>query len=119
MSNKDADSDNFNPIYEFLTLISHARSVDLFLFLLLKVADAVDGGKGVVSVGSPDTHGIVLIDYFRASIDVGIQDVLAFGQETPFPVLGCIAERSIEAQIRVYVIDTLYGLGLEERIEDE
>ena len=50
---------------------------------------------------------------------MGVQDVLTLCHKAPFPVLGGISERGIEPQEWVYVIDSLYGLGLEEWIEDE
>lgn len=43
----------------------------------------------------------------------------AQGIEAPLAVLGSIAERGIEPQERFDVVNTLNGLGLEKRIEDE
>ena len=55
-----------------LVLITHSRGVTLFLFLLLEIADAVDGGKGVVGIWHPYTHGVVLVGYRGACVDVSI-----------------------------------------------
>ena len=100
-------------------LISHSRGVHQLLLLLLEVADAVDSGEGIVSVGHPDAHGVVLIGYRRTGANVGVQYVFTLGHEAPLAVLGSIAERGIEPQERLDVVNTLNGLGLEKRIEDE
>lgn len=86
---------------------------------LLEVADAVDCGEGVVGVRHPDAHGVVLVSYLGAGADSGIHDVLAFSYQAPLAVLHGIAERGIESQVRVDVVDALNGLRLEERIENE
>ena len=99
--------------------ISHSRCIHLLLFLLLEVAEAVDGGEGIVGVRHPDTHGVVLIGYRGASVDVGIQDIFTLSHETPFPILGGVAEGGIEPQEGVDVVETLNGLGLEKWIEGE
>ena len=99
--------------------IAHSRGVHLLLLLLLEVAYAVDGGEGVVGVGHPDTHGVILIGYRGAGADAGIQDVLAFGHEAPLAILGGIAERGIDSEIRGEVIETLNALGLEVGVEEE
>ena len=54
------------------TLISHSRGVHLFFSLFFEIADAVDGGEGVVGVGHPDAHGVVLIGYCRTGANVGV-----------------------------------------------
>ena len=99
--------------------ISHSRCIHLLLFLLLEIAEAVDGGEGIVRVGHPDAHGVVLIGYRGAGVDMGIQDIFTLGHEAPFPVLGGVAEGGIEPQERVDVVETLDGLCLEKWIEGE
>ena len=81
-----------------LALIPHSRGIYLFLLLLFEVAETVDGGEGIVVVGHPDTHGIVLIAYCGARVDVVVQDVFAFCHKTPLAVGCAIAERGIEAE---------------------
>ena len=105
-------------MYDFGS-ISHSRCIHLLLFLLLEVAEAVDGSEGIVGIRHPDTHGVVLIGYRGAGVDVGIQDIFTFGHEAPFPFLGGVAEGGIEPQEGVDVVETLDGLGLEEWIEGE
>ena len=78
--------------------VSHSRGVDHFLFLLLEIADAVDGGEGIVSVRHPYPHGVVLVGYGGAGAYAGIQDVLALGYEAPLAVLRGVAERGINPQ---------------------
>ena len=99
--------------------IPHSRRIYLLLFLLLEVADAVDGGEGIVRVRHPDTHGVVLVGYRGAGVDVGIQDIFTLSHETPFTVLGGVAEGGIESQEGINVVETLDGLCLEEWIEGE
>ena len=43
--------------------ISHARGVHGLLLLLFEVADAGDGGMGIVRIRHPDSHGVVLVGY--------------------------------------------------------
>ena len=100
-------------------LISHSRGVHQLLLLLLEVADAVDGGEGIVSVGHPDTHGVVLIGYGGAGAQVCIQDVLTLGHEAPLAVLRGVAERGVEPQEGVDVVEALDSLRLEEGVEDK
>ena len=58
---------NYCPNGHFFGSISHSRGVHLFLFLLLELADTVDGGERIVGVGHPDAHGVVLMGYLRCN----------------------------------------------------
>ena len=92
-----------------LALIPHSRGIYLFLLLLFEVAETVDGGEGIVVVGHLDTHGIVLIAYCGARVDVVVQDVFAFCHKTPLAVGCAIAERGIETEQWVNIIHALNG----------
>ena len=93
--------------------ISHSRCIYLLLFLLLEVAEAVDGSEGIVGIRHPDTHGVVLIGYRGAGVDVGIQDIFTLSHETPFTVLGGVAGGGVEWRDGISVVETLGGLWTE------
>ena len=93
-----------------LTSISHARGVHGLLFLLLEVADEIDGGKGCIrSVRIPNAHRVILIGKCGADAGISIENIRAFGYQAPLAVVGSPTECCMKAKHRVDVINSLNG----------
>ena len=99
--------------------VSHARGIYLLDRLLLVATKLIDNCEGDRCPVVVDLHTVVLVALHGTGIVFIVEDVVAIKAQSPFPIMRRPLQFGIHPEDRTYVVDSLYGFRLKERVEYE
>ena len=100
-------------------LIAHSGGVYLLVFARLVIADLVGGCEGDGTVILQDSHHEILIAVNGFGREGTVGDVFAGKHYIPLIVAGCPIELCSQFESGIYIINALYRMRLEKRIENQ
>ena len=99
--------------------VSHARGIYLLDRLLLIATKLIDNCEGEGCPVVVYLHTVVLVALHGAGIELVVEDVAAIEAHAPFTIMRRPLQFGIHTKDRTYVVDSLYGFRLKERVEYE
>ena len=99
--------------------VSHARGIYLLDRLLLVATKLIDNCEGDRCPVVVDLHTVVLVALHGTGIVFIVEDVVAIKAQSPFTIMRRPLQFGIHSEDRTYVVNSLYGFRLKERVEYE
>ena len=99
--------------------VSHARGIYLLDRLLLVATKLIDNCEGDRCPAVVDLHTVVLVALHGTGIVFIVEDVVAIKAQSPSSIMRRPLQFGIHSEDRTYVVNSLYGFRLKERVEYE
>ena len=99
--------------------VSHARGIYSLYVLLLVATKLIDNCEGDRCPAVVDLHTVVLVALHGTGIVFIVEDVVAIKAQSPSSIMRRPLQFGIHTKDRTYVVDSLYGFRLKERVEYE